>query len=71
MAGLNHEMARELLWRGYPTDQRGTVFRRFWDRAGAVPPPRVRRVPKTSTPCTRGPRRRRSASTERIPPTGH
>lgn len=37
MAGLNHEMARELLWRGYPTDQRGTVFRRFWDRAAAVP----------------------------------
>jgi hypothetical protein len=37
MAGLNHEMGRELLWRGYPTDQRGTCFRRFWDRAGAVP----------------------------------
>lgn len=39
MAGLNHEMGRELLWRGYPTDQRGTCFRRFWDRAGAVPAP--------------------------------
>ncbi|HEY0418695.1 MAG TPA: hypothetical protein VGC80_04170 [Acetobacteraceae bacterium] len=38
MVGLNHEMARELLWRGFPTDQRGTCFRRFWDRAGAVPP---------------------------------
>jgi hypothetical protein len=37
MTGLNHEMGRELLWRGYPTDQRGTCFRRFWDRAGAVP----------------------------------
>ncbi len=24
-------MGRELLWRGYPTDQRGTYFRRFWD----------------------------------------
>src|SRR5688572_10683541 len=23
MVGLNHEMGRELLWRGYPTDQRG------------------------------------------------
>ena len=23
-------MGRELLWRGYPTDQRGTYFRRFW-----------------------------------------
>ena len=36
MVGANHEMSRELLWRGYPTDQRGTYFRRFWDRAGAV-----------------------------------
>ncbi|CAN7761660.1 hypothetical protein LJR130_007092 [Variovorax sp. LjRoot130] len=34
--GLNHEMSRELLWRGFPTDQRGTVFSRFWDRRGAV-----------------------------------
>lgn len=34
--GLNHEMGRELLWRGFPTDQRGTVFSRFWDRRGAV-----------------------------------
>lgn len=31
MAGLNHEMSRELLWRNYPTDQRGSYFRRFWD----------------------------------------
>lgn len=31
MVGLNHEMSRELLWRGFPTDQRGTVFARFWD----------------------------------------
>ncbi|MEM7703302.1 MAG: hypothetical protein AAF251_15300 [Pseudomonadota bacterium] len=30
--GLNHEMSRELLWRGYPTDQRGSYFRRFWAR---------------------------------------
>jgi hypothetical protein len=29
--GLNHEFARELLWREYPTDQRGTYFRQFWD----------------------------------------
>ena len=33
MVGLNHEMNRELLWRGFPTDQRGTPFRRFWDWA--------------------------------------
>ena len=31
MAGLNHEMSRELLWREFPTDQRGSYFRRFWD----------------------------------------
>ena len=30
MLGLNHEMMSELLWREYPTDQRGTVFSRFW-----------------------------------------
>ena len=30
MLGLNHEMARELLWREYPTDQRGSYFRQFW-----------------------------------------
>ncbi len=31
MAGLNHEMARELLWREYPTDQRGSYFQKFWN----------------------------------------
>jgi hypothetical protein len=31
MIGLNHEFARELLWREYPTDQRGSTFRQFWD----------------------------------------
>ena len=31
MAGLNHEMSRELLWREFPTDRRGTYFRQFWD----------------------------------------
>jgi hypothetical protein len=30
MLGLNYEMGRELLWRGYPTDQRGTYFSFFW-----------------------------------------
>ncbi len=30
LVGLNHEMARELLWREYPTDQRGTYFNSFW-----------------------------------------
>lgn len=31
MVGLNYEMGRELLWREFPTDQRGTYFRMFWD----------------------------------------
>lgn len=31
MVGLNAEMGRELLWRNYPTDQRGTSFHQFWD----------------------------------------
>jgi hypothetical protein len=30
LVGLNHEMGRELLWREYPTDQRGTYFDSFW-----------------------------------------
>lgn len=34
MVGLNHEFARELLWREYPTDQRGSSFRQFWDVDG-------------------------------------
>src|SRR4029450_11625053 len=37
MVGLNHEFARELLWRDYPTDQRGSYFRQFWDTRGAIP----------------------------------
>ncbi len=37
MVGLNHEIMRELLWREYPTDQRGTPFHRFWGRSGAQP----------------------------------
>ena len=36
MVGLNAEMSSELLWRNYPTDQRGTYFRQFWD---ATPEP--------------------------------
>ena len=30
LVGLNHEFARELLWREYPTDGRATCFRSFW-----------------------------------------
>jgi hypothetical protein len=38
MAGANFEMNRELLWRGFPTDLRGTPFQRFWGRKLYVPP---------------------------------
>ena len=37
LVGLNHEMNRELLWRGFPTDQRGTPLRRFWTGPMAAP----------------------------------
>jgi hypothetical protein len=36
MIGLNFEMARELLWRGFPTDQQGTYFRNFWGCDGGT-----------------------------------
>ena len=39
MTGLNHEMGRQLLWYGYPTDQRGSCFRQFWDVSSYVPQP--------------------------------
>ncbi len=42
MVGLNHEMSRELLWREYPTDRRGTYFRQFWDvRTSTQPEPDI------------------------------
>jgi hypothetical protein len=37
LVGLNHELMRELLWRDFPTDERGTAFRRFWGRSGEQP----------------------------------
>lgn len=36
LLGLNHELARELLWREYPTDQQGSYFRQFWDVSSFV-----------------------------------
>ena len=41
LVGANHEMNRLLLWREYPTDQRGTPFAYFWprpDRSPDIPP---------------------------------
>lgn len=31
MMGMNHEFSRELLWREFPTDRRGSYFRHFWE----------------------------------------
>lgn len=31
LVGANHEFARELLWRRFPTGRRGTTFRKFWN----------------------------------------
>lgn len=36
MLGVNHEMGRELLWREFPTDQRGSYFQQFWDSVDAI-----------------------------------
>jgi len=33
LVGANHELAREFLWREYPTDLSGTFFQRFFDYA--------------------------------------
>jgi hypothetical protein len=38
LVGLNHEMGHELLWREYPTDERGSYFRQFWDVNGIIRP---------------------------------
>jgi hypothetical protein len=34
MCGLNHELARELVWRGVPVDRRATLLSTFWDGRG-------------------------------------
>jgi hypothetical protein len=36
LVGVNHEMARELLWWRFPSDQRGSYFRQFWDVGDVV-----------------------------------
>lgn len=35
LCGMNTEMGEELLWREYPTDRRGSYFRKFWDSEAA------------------------------------
>jgi hypothetical protein len=36
LTGLNYEFGKELLWREYPTDRRGSYFRQFWDVRGIL-----------------------------------
>ena len=36
LAGMNTEMGSELQWREYPTDRRGSYFRKFWDSESSV-----------------------------------
>jgi len=36
LTGLNYEFGKELLWREYPTDRRGSYFRQFWDVRGII-----------------------------------
>jgi hypothetical protein len=39
LVGANHEFARELIWRGYPSDGRGTSFFSFWTPAAELQKP--------------------------------
>jgi hypothetical protein len=41
LAGANHEMVREFIWRGLDADRRATAFRRFWDREDGVDVPEI------------------------------
>ena len=60
MVGCNHEMGRELLWREYPTDQRGSYFRQFWDvkslYPGNPPPEDLREKLRDIPPLHRWPK---------------
>jgi len=38
MVGLNEEMAREFVWREFPTDTRATFFQNFWSSTPDIPP---------------------------------
>ena len=46
LVGLNAEMSSELLWRNYPTDQRGTFFQQFWDTAVGDAQPDIEPITK-------------------------
>jgi hypothetical protein len=75
MAGLNHEMSRELLYNEYPASLRGTYFRQFWSVAGFVAPPGQSVDPETLKDIKHINRWSKSAalgqnSSRRLPPGG-
>ena len=41
LAGLNHELSRELLWREFPAALSGTAFQHFWEGGGGGHPAAV------------------------------
>ena len=55
MIGLNHEMGRELLWREYPTDRRGSYFRFFWNRRGSAQQEFMQPIHTWNSPLGRNP----------------
>ena len=55
MIGLNHEMGRELLWREYPTDRRGSYFRFFWNRRGSAQQDFMQPIHTWNSPLGRNP----------------
>jgi hypothetical protein len=55
MIGLNHEMGRELLWREYPTDRRGSYFRFFWNRRGSAHQEFMQPIHTWNSPLGRNP----------------
>ena len=68
LAGANHEMMRELRWRGYPTDERGTTFHRFWrDDADELPDLHTIRTGGLGNAVSGGAQRHRRRGAQRAP----
>jgi hypothetical protein len=44
LVGANHELARELLWRGVPLDRRSTNLTQFFEAQGTTPPAGLRPI---------------------------
>ena len=52
LVGMNHAMGNELLWREFPTDQRGNYFKNFWDTSAYINPLMIPANPEDITPIT-------------------